>query len=374
MHKISVFLAFFLFSLVSQAETPPKLFTVGVLVPLSGGASEQGKWIERGLDLAKREIERRDGATLDLHFEDTQGDTAKAISAYKYLQRTEKPSVYFAWGSGVGLALTPLVNRDQIPLIGVATGTPLYTSPNDFTFRNFPSAVDEALQAVKVVTEDLKAKRIAILQIENAYGEGAIGAFEKHAAHTGAQVVRKEVFLPGDSDFRPQILRMKQSAPDVVYLASYPHEGGIALRQMKEMRVEAQIVATPAIAGSHTFSQLGDEILEGLIIISAAPVFTDFSQPHVASFVHRYQEAYGEKPDLGHYLGVNAYDALHIIAPLLKLCASEEESGSCLRDKLFSLKSYHGVGGVISFDRNGDVKKEFSVQQYTNGAFQRLDR
>ncbi|MCB0334121.1 MAG: ABC transporter substrate-binding protein, partial [Bdellovibrionales bacterium] len=153
-------------------------YSIGVLIPLSGGSSEQGKWIQRGLSLAKQEVESNNDVSLELIFEDTQGDTAQAVTAYKRIMSTGKPSVFFAWGSGIGLALTPLVNKDRIPLIGVATGTPLYTSSDDYTFRNFPSAVDEALQSVKVVTEQLKAKRIAIFQIQNAYGEGAASAFE----------------------------------------------------------------------------------------------------------------------------------------------------------------------------------------------------
>jgi branched-chain amino acid transport system substrate-binding protein len=114
---------------------------LAAILPLTGNEADQGEWARRGFELAREELRTSRGTDISLLYEDSHGsDAGSAVKAYKSIQLLGKVPVVFSYGSGVGMALTPLVNSDRVIQMGIATATPKYTSAGDFTFRNFPSA------------------------------------------------------------------------------------------------------------------------------------------------------------------------------------------------------------------------------------------
>jgi branched-chain amino acid transport system substrate-binding protein len=370
--RIFVLIAFFVsFIPTVLAESNPVSeqqlkIQIAALFPLTGGAAEQGEWGQRGLELARDEINQTSRLQIEIAYEDTRGDSKQAVTAYKSLKVRKPFPVVFTWGSGVGVALTPLVNRDRVIQMGVATGTPVYSTAGDFTFRNYPSAVREAERAAQLLYHKLKARKILILQIENDYGSGFASAFHKHFLSYGGRIIKWETFLPNEPDYRSQLMKLRKLVPDYVYLATYPSEGGLILRQAREFGLNWKFIATPAITGGRHFRKLAGESAEGLIIVSAAPLFNNTTQPNLLKFIQQYRLRFGEPPDLGHYIAVLAYDALKILEPIFISCGSDT---ICIKNALFKVKDYPGIGGAVSFDQNGDVPGHFSVQVYRQGKY-----
>ncbi|PJE76300.1 hypothetical protein COV04_00255 [Candidatus Uhrbacteria bacterium CG10_big_fil_rev_8_21_14_0_10_48_11] len=114
------------------------------ILPLTGNSAEQGEWVRHGLTLAADETNHRSGRPIRFVFEDSQGGNASvAISAYQNLKLRDTFPAVFTWGSGVGLALTP-VNEDEIVQTGLATSTPRIRRkmilPFKTTLRRWPRA------------------------------------------------------------------------------------------------------------------------------------------------------------------------------------------------------------------------------------------
>jgi ABC-type branched-subunit amino acid transport system substrate-binding protein len=65
---------------------------------------------------------------------------------------------------------------------------------------------------------------------------------------------------------------------------------------------------------------------------------------------------------------LNGYDAIQILATLV---SKHGDNGEKIRDGLYSLKSYHGVGGILSFDTNGDANKPLNLYVVRDGKFVR---
>jgi ABC-type branched-subunit amino acid transport system substrate-binding protein len=147
----STLTALSLFSLHSpQAEDPLAL----AILPLTGNAADRGEWAKRGLELAHDELKRDGLSTFTIRYEDSQGgDPATTVQAYKSAPAQRKPVEVFTYGSGAGMALTPLVNAERVVQIGVATGTPKYRSQGDFTFRIWPSATLEGDVLAQILLE-----------------------------------------------------------------------------------------------------------------------------------------------------------------------------------------------------------------------------
>lgn len=240
-HISAVIVLSFFFPVALIAES----IQVGALLPLSGPAAEGGTRSKRGLELAKERIEEEFGLSIELLLEDTRAEPRRAVDAYRKLLFTAKPKVVISWGSGVGLALSPLVNKDKVIQIGVATASPKYASHGDYNFRTYPSSDYEGREVARVVFDTLQAKRVAIVQVENDYGAGAAGAFLRAAEAKEKKVITHEIVFPEADDFRTVLLNVLKRKPDLVYLAVYPREGAVLLKQLRELNYRGRIVATP---------------------------------------------------------------------------------------------------------------------------------
>ena len=338
--------------MAAESTTGPRV-RFAALIPLTGNAADQGEWARRGFELALEE-ERAAGGRYEIAYEDTKGgDPAVAVQAYKNLIARGKPEAVLTYGSGVGMALTPLVNGDQVVQMGIATATPKYTSKGDYTFRNFPSAVLEADFLSEKMIEQLHERKIAIVNINNDFGVGAAGAVKKSFLARGGEVVYEDSFNPGDTDFKPLLLKLKGKT-SLVYLAVYPADGALLLRQAKDLGLQTRFIASAAIIGGKDFFSLAGDAAEGLFVSSTA---VDDSK----SFSERYAEKYPGESTAQQIYAARAYDAVKVLVLASRRCATI--SAECLKTQLLSFGRYSGASGNIEFDENGDIKTSFGLFQ-----------
>jgi branched-chain amino acid transport system substrate-binding protein len=338
------------------------------LLPLSGGNAEQGIWVKRGLEIALDEVNTTSRNKINLIFEDTQGVPKNAVGIYTDVTSRYKVPVIFTWGSGVGIALTPLVNKDKVVQFGLATASTAYSSPDDYTFRNFPAADLESKFFVDSILNTLGQKKVAILKINNDYGQSSAKTFAEQYIKAGGTVVAEEGFEPGEGDFRSILTKIKFLNPGMIYIASYPKEGSLILRQSGDLNIQSKFVASVAVFGGKDFFDTAGKNIEGLIIANSVPIANLDSQ-EALNFSSKYEEKYKEKVSPQQQLySIRAYDGLKIISKLIDSCG---DSSECVKEGLYNTK-HLGIGGEIVFDRNGDVQTNFELQYFKGGKFVKL--
>ena len=348
-------------------------FKIGAILPLSGNNAEQGEWVRQGLELAQTEINKKHKIKVEVVYEDSQGDTNKAISSYRSLREKYNIQSVITWGSGVGVALTPIVNQDKVVQFGVATAAASYSTPNDFTFRNFPTSADEAKYTANFVFNELKQSQIAILRINNDYGESVANLFKEEFQKLGCTVSTVDLFASNGSDFRTQLTKLQEDSTELVYLVSYPKEGALILKQSKEMGMVKKFVAAGAIIGGDSFFNTSGNAAEGLIVITSTPDFSNRANRQVKSFVSSYLEKYKKNPGPQQLYSARAFDALNIIATAQQECGVDTD-GECLKDNISKVQNYKGVSGDITFDLDGDTVTNFNVQVVKNTQFVKLEK
>lgn len=365
----SIFLGLcLLLSFASRATAESKdSFHVVALIPLTGSAAEQGAWIRDGLKLGAERARTELGVDVQVAYEDTAADPKTAINAYQNLRSREPFDLFFTYGSGVGIALSPASNRDKVVQIGLATASPAYRSPDDYTFRNFPSAELEAAFMVHYVLRDRGARSVGIVRIENDYGIGSSSAFRKEFETNGGTVLFEEAVEPNTTDFKSVLTKIRAVKPQLIFLAVYPNEGALLLRQARQLGIASQFVASVAILGSKEFVKLAGGGAEGLLISTSTPIFLESTSPVVKRFVARYREALGEDPSVQAIFAARAYDAVFLAAQAFKACGTGH--AECLKDTLFKVRNFDGASGSITFDRFGDISNNFSMMQFRDGAF-----
>lgn len=346
---------------VSPPAAKQTALEVGAILPLTGSGSDQGVWIKNALEVAAADIKEKEGVEVQLIFEDSKGGNPKeAITAYQAITQFHKVPAIVTWGSGVGTALIPMADADKIVQIGVATATPKYSIKGDYSFRLFPSTDIEGKYNANLVYNVLGMREAGIVYSDNDYGVSEKDAFAQEFKRLGGSVIDAEAINPAETDYRTQVLKLKTASPKVVFLAVYPKEGLLFLKQSVEEGLASKMFASTAIVGSDVFK---DASAQG-IIISLQKFDSGSSDQDISRFVSGYKARFNEAPEI---YQARAYDALRIIVDNLKGCESQAD-GNCLKANLEKMVPAKGVTGDTSFNEFGDLSSaEFNLKMIKEG-------
>jgi len=158
------------------------------------------------------------------------------------------------------------------------------------------------------------------------------------------------------------LLKIKKLATKNVIQFGYPAELGVTLKQSKELSLNIQWYAVYTAEDPQVIS-LANEAAEGLL-------YSHFFNPDpknqiYAEYMEKYLNKYSEEP--APHAGL-AYDFAKILFEKIKQCGGTEDT-TCLKTNLYATQNYNGVTGKISFDQNGDTRKEIILKTVKDGKF-----
>jgi branched-chain amino acid transport system substrate-binding protein len=331
---------------------------IGVILPLSGMESRQGELFRNGIFMAQEEINKSggiNGRKLEIIIEDDKSDTKEAISNYNFLKNVHHVPIILTIGSPIAMALSPLANQDKIILFAIAAA-PAYKSADDYTFRIIPGATKEGEDMAKLVYETLGIKELAIMYINNDYGVGTKEAFIRPYTEKGGKIIIGEAFDPSATDFRTNLIKVKQTNPKAIYLASWGKQAGMIAKQAKELGLEnIQFLCGQACQNLDLIKE-GGESVEGLIY---PYTFLDTQ----TEFYKDYSAKYGEPPT---QIAERPYDILRMITAVIKECGNINRE--CLSQKFYEIE-FQGTSSKIKFDNFGDVIEDFVLYTVKDGKF-----
>ena len=150
-----------------------------------------------------------------------------------------------------------------------------------------------------------------MLHLNTDWGRTAKDAFVRAAEAGGAKVAAAEAYLSSEQDFRPTLVRVRDSNPDGLVLLSYYADGALICRQARDSGIKLPIVAGTSNY-SPKFLELGGAGVEGVYVMTT--FFPGDTRPEVQDFVGRYRAKYGDEPDS---FGAGAYDTMVLWSRLL---------------------------------------------------------
>jgi branched-chain amino acid transport system substrate-binding protein len=282
-------------------------------------------------------------------FQDDRNDKKEAVSIMTKFATIDKvPVVFGSAGSGVSLAIAPLANRYKVILISpVSSSSQLSTEGGDFFFRTVP-ADDLQAEVLSKWVFDSGAKRVAVVYTNNSWGKPLAEGFQKKLEALGGQVINGEGVQENTADFRTIIAKLKgMENLDAVVSPTYPKEGGIFVRQAKELGLSVPLYGGDNW-GSPEFRNVAGDAAEG--VFYTAP--SESTSPAFSEFAQRYKAKYGEEPDV---FGAYAYDAAMAIFRAIE--AAGTTGPEKVREALLNV-SFQGVSGEVAFRPNGDIQCE----------------
>ncbi len=294
-----------------------------------------------------------DGKKIELIFEDDNSSAEEAATAMNKLVNIDNVDyIISAQGSGATSAIAPVAQNNKRILMVVLGSAPGITKTGDYIFRSMVSDIYQAVKMNEFINGDSTINKVAGLYVNDAYGVGIKNIINKNDK---IEIVANEMFESGASDFKTQLLKIKESNPDVLMLVAHKNEYPLILKQIKELRLQTKIIA------SETFKDENILVESGLASEGIYALFMIESTDYV-NFNEEYKERFNENPS---GFSKYAYDGAMALIKAIQETESTEEA----KNKLFGI-SFGGASGNVSFDENGDrVGIEYTVYIVKDGEF-----
>jgi len=349
-------------SAASSSET--KDVKIAFLGPLTGDAAVYGISTKQGFDLAVKQLNESGGFKIETTEVDTKADPTLAVSGVQRLVDDGYQIIVGGVLSGETLPIAPICQAKKVICFTPGATHPDITKQGDFMFRAI-STTPKEMQVLMDLAAEKGLTKAAVLYDDGAYGSAGAEAVKAEWPNLGGEVVSYEAYTAGAQDFSAQLNNIKQSGADIVFMPGYFTELGLAVKQARELGIDAQI-AGPSGMFSPDFVNIAGDASNGVW------VSTDFfpsvqTDEAVQDFVGAIKSEYDVDADENHALG---YDTVQMIAQAVGSVPDSTDS-EALKNALAAI-TYNGITGADQTfaSPNHDINKQLLVLGINAGAFE----
>jgi branched-chain amino acid transport system substrate-binding protein len=327
-----------------------------IVIEVSGNGAVSGTNFRDGALMAIDEINARGGILkhkINAPVSDTQSNPG--ISRAQ-VQKAIDGNPYVILGpvfSGSVKVNMVLAQQAEIPQMTGAEAAEITQMGNDYIFRTSFGQQMSMPKMAAFVANGMKAKTVAFLWVNNDYGKGGRDVFFKEMAARNIKIAADVSTESGQVDFAADIVKMKASNADVMFIYTNEEECARVLREARKQGVKTPIIGETNVISQKVIDLAGDtaEGAKGHVGLTAdAPI------PAVQAFTEKFQKRYKYVPD---HNGIKGYTAVYAVK------YATERLGRFDRKAL--AKSLHGMTitpaqepGILietTWDAHGDIDR-----------------
>ncbi|MBX3249562.1 MAG: ABC transporter substrate-binding protein [Myxococcales bacterium] len=404
-------LATLLFALSSSCTNPGpgprgEPIKIGVIVSLTGALGPVGPHLANSARLAAREVNAAGGLLggrrVELVVVDDRTDPAFAARVAQELVEDEGVvAIVGSLASSASLQVQTVTAAAEIPQVSCCSTSPDLTTAQPaedrFLFRTVPS---DLLQSVVVsrYAHNIACERLAVLHLDDSYGNPFGMAIERNFRDSGGTVVARVPFTGERSSYTTEVRMIADAAPDCVALVAFPVDGGRILRDWSGLAARPNVtwIGTDGIKDPGFPTAAGSRgAVDG--VVGTSPIVEPMT-PEFNAYSAAYEATFSEPVGI---FGGSQYDAMALV--LLAIEQAGNTGGVAIRDALFEVSQrttpgdrvfgpgqlslalqrirdglgvdYEGAAGPVDFDELGDVVSDYEIWRYDADAerFVRVD-
>lgn len=328
--------------------------------PYTGALTQYGEMVRQGVDTAVEQI-NAEGGVLGKQIEIVQVDDAcEPKQGPVVANRIVNDEIGYVIGhvcSGATIAATEIYDDEGIIMITPSATAPAVTEGKGYEtiFRTIGRDDQQGPAAAKMIAEQVKPKKVAVLHDKQSYGQGIASAVKEDLEKAGIEVVLFEGINAGDSDYSAVITKLKGTGADFVYYGGYHPEMGLLLRQGAEQSLGIPFMG-PEGVGNPDINAIAGEAVEGMLVTLPADFTQDASNEALV-------KAFKDKGrDPGGAFQMTAYSATKALVAGLEGVGKDDPIAVA---KYLHENEVATPIGVLSWNEQGDLNEfKFDVFQW----------
>jgi branched-chain amino acid transport system substrate-binding protein len=347
----------------AQAQAP-KEFKIGVVMSLSGGFVAAAKDTMDGVE-GWEKARGLPGKKIVYEKLDDETNPVSAVNAYRRL--AGDPSVnliYLFINSSAALAVKTLASEFKVPIISGGAADTLGSPPDPYLFKVAP-AVRDFMTALAQYAQKKGYKRVALLNMTDAFGQSEAKNFKELAPKYGLEIVAAETMGVEDTNVNAQLTKIRASNPDVIYNGASSRIAILSYKQIKQLGIKTPLVVTQAAISKAFYDALGGaKEADGLLTPIQLGSFGTAAGGETAKLYTELEKAMGRTPP---YFATFGFDVGLMTEAAVK---NSDGSREGIRAALEKLQNLPGLNGPISYstqDHTGQDYKSIGIGRLEDG-------
>lgn len=350
-------------SLIRTSFAQGAAIKIGMVLPVTGSAAEQGKYALNGAKLALEAVNKAGGVLgkkVELITEDDQTTNPGVVLAFsKLASQSDIVGFLGSIRSTQVHAMAPDVLKLGKPVMIGGTDPNLTHMGNKWLFRCRPNDSYSGSVIADYGVKTLGKKKWAVVHSTDAFGTAGGKALTSALQKLGAPPVLDQGYANQSQDFTPVVLAIKQSGADVIgSYFTFENDLGIFARQLRQLGVTIPWVGSPSIVNVSA-TRLAGQALYGTFGVAD---YAEDSSEASKAFGKVYRDAYKVAPD---NQSSWTYDAISILCKGMNTAKSTEPEK--VREAILAIKKYPGAEGEYNFDQNGDGLHGYNIVKNEKG-------
>ena len=347
----------------SAAAQPIPLAHVG---ELSGGGATVGTNFRNGIDLAIAEINAAGGVLgrpLAVTHADSQSNPGVARAQ---VQRALDANPYVLLGPGYSGSVkvtATLAAQAGIAQIMGGEAAELTQAGHATLFRTSFGQQSSMPKVARYIAEEVKAKSVAVVWVNNDFGKGGRDTILKEFAKRNVKVAADLSTEAGQADFASDVLKVKSSGAEAVFIYVNEEESARILKELKKQGVTVPLIGETTLTGQKVIDLAGDaaEGARGHVGLT-----TDAPIPAVTEFRNRFQAKYNYVPD---HNGLKGYLAIQVIKSVTEKMGKVDPKAfaATLHGMTITPAQNPGILMETTYDANGDIDRQSFLVVVENG-------
>ena len=351
----------------TETEMPSMMdaeISIGVAVALTGEFAEPyGIPMQRGLELAREEINMLTDANITFVTADPQSTVEGGVAAVQQLVDQGVPAII---GIGISTHLEqafPIAQKNGVIAYSPISSAAGLSSLGDYIFRTGLTTSVLNPNGVMVTHEKLGYTKAALIyDSADTYSTSSNEENRKGLEASGVEILTEETFQTGNTDFTAQLTNIMKMEPEVLFVAALAPEMTQIIIQAREIGIPDTVhLVVPDLTAKEI--QAAGDAAEGVITFSGWTSLSDI--PGNQMFIQNYQAKYGIEP--GPW-SAQSYATLYILANAIANAQSTDSAA--IRDALAQTINFPTILGDFSFDPNGEAMYDPIVLMVKGGKLQ----
>jgi branched-chain amino acid transport system substrate-binding protein len=370
MYKQGLFIAAASTLMFLSSGAMSQTIKIGLIQPVTGPAAYDGQSVINGARLAESEINAAGGVlgkSIELMLQDGKADPAESLNAAEKLLDRDKVKVLIgAWASSATLAVMPLVQRYEVPLIvETSTAEKITEAGNPWVFRISSNSKIDADVLQPYLVKKLSLRKVVFMAANNDFGRAVVSNWTRALTAEGGATVSAEYHKPGETNFSPTLTKIKNSGADSIVITSDITTVSNIVKQSYELGLKGlNRVVTSGNPIEAIMPLAGKEACEGLLVQNYwLPYAPPKGQEETSKrFVSNYQQRHPDR--VADKYATSGYDAVKLAAAAIKAANGAEPTK--IRAALTAIK-LPALQGTIEFDAQQQARPVQSISRVENG-------
>ncbi len=290
---------------------------IGLILPMTGPFQGTGRQIDAAVKLYMQQHgDTVAGDKVEVILRDDGGvpDTSKRLA--QELVVRDHVNVLFGFGlTPIALAVAPIATQAKIPEIVISAGTSSVTNASPFIVRTGQVIPQTATTMAQWALQNGIKKVVSVV---SDYGPGldAEKWFDDTFKAGGGTILAALRIPLANPDFSPFLQRVKDAAPDAMFVFVPAGQGAVFAKQYVERGMDKsgiKLIATGDVTDDDVLNNMGDAVLG---VVTAMP----YSAAHPSEMNKQYVAAFkaannGMRPN---FMSVFGYDGMHAVYAALE--------------------------------------------------------